>query len=49
MLAQGARELLVTNEKGQIVGFLDEADITRAYHGATASAVDADERRAGSG
>jgi CIC family chloride channel protein len=46
MLAQGARELLVTNEKGQIVGFLDEADITRAYHGATASVVDADERRA---
>jgi CIC family chloride channel protein len=45
MLKQGVRELLVTNEKGQIVGFLDEADITRAYHGATASVVDADERR----
>jgi CIC family chloride channel protein len=45
MLSQGVRELLVTNEKGQIVGFLDEADITRAYHGATASVVDEEERR----
>jgi CIC family chloride channel protein len=45
MLTQGARELLVTNARGQIVGFLDEADITRAYHGATASVVSAEERR----
>jgi CIC family chloride channel protein len=44
LLTQGVRELLVTNEEGQIVGFLDEAEITRAYHGATASTVDADER-----
>jgi hypothetical protein len=36
---QGVRELLVTNEAGQVVGFLDEAEITRAYHGATASIV----------
>jgi CIC family chloride channel protein len=43
-LAQGTREVLVTNEKGQIVGFLDEADITRAYHGATMSVSDTDQR-----
>jgi CIC family chloride channel protein len=40
ILVQGVRELLVTNEAGQIVGFLDEAEITRAYHGAIAGAVD---------
>lgn len=44
ILTQGVRELLVTNAKGQIVGFLDEADITRAYHGATASVPDVAER-----
>jgi chloride channel protein, CIC family len=38
LLTQGVRELLVTNEDGKIVGFLDEAEITRAYHGATTSA-----------
>jgi CIC family chloride channel protein len=37
LLIQGVRELLVTNEDGKIVGFLDEAEITRAYHGATTS------------
>jgi CIC family chloride channel protein len=37
LLTQGVRELLVTNEDGKIVGFLDEAEITRAYHGATTS------------
>jgi CIC family chloride channel protein len=40
LLTQGVRELLVTNEQGKIVGFLDEAEITRAYHGATASTLD---------
>jgi len=44
ILTQGVRELLVTNDEGRIVGFLDEAEITRAYHGATASTVDAAER-----
>jgi CIC family chloride channel protein len=44
LLTQGVRELLVTDETGQIVGFLDEAEITRAYHGATASTVDPRER-----
>ena len=36
LLACGARELLVVDDSGRIVGFLDEADVTRAYHGETA-------------
>jgi CIC family chloride channel protein len=36
MLKSGARELIVVNEAGQIVGFLDEAEITQIYHAATA-------------
>jgi CIC family chloride channel protein len=31
MLRRGARELIVTDENGRIVGFLDEADVTREY------------------
>jgi CBS domain-containing protein len=31
MLRQGARELIVTDDAGRIVGFLDEADVTREY------------------
>ncbi|MEO7111627.1 MAG: chloride channel protein [Polyangiaceae bacterium] len=37
LLECGARELIVTDDAGRIVGFLDEADITRAYHGETAT------------
>jgi CIC family chloride channel protein len=37
ILEQGVREILVTNSEGKIVGFLDEAEITRFYHNATAS------------
>jgi chloride channel protein, CIC family len=44
LLTQGVRELLVTDDQGKIVGFLDEAEITRAYHGATASTLDTGER-----
>jgi CIC family chloride channel protein len=44
LLTQGVRELLVTNDDGQIVGFLDEAEITRAYHGATAPTVESSKR-----
>jgi CIC family chloride channel protein len=33
LLAHEARELLVVDDHGQIVGFLSEAEITRAYHG----------------
>ena len=36
LLESGARELIVIDDAGHIVGFLDEADITRAYHGETA-------------
>jgi CIC family chloride channel protein len=36
ILTHGVRELLVVDEKGRITGFLDEADITRAYHSSTA-------------
>jgi CIC family chloride channel protein len=38
ILANNVRELLVVNEDGKIVGFLDEADITRVYHSATSKA-----------
>jgi CIC family chloride channel protein len=44
ILTQSVRELVVTNESGRIVGLLDEADITRAYHGATTSSSDTGER-----
>jgi CIC family chloride channel protein len=36
LLEHGVRELLVTDSEGKIVGILDESDITRAYHEATA-------------
>ncbi|WP_104985039.1 chloride channel protein [Sorangium cellulosum] len=36
LLDHGVRELLVTDGDGKIVGFLDESDVTRAYHDATA-------------
>jgi CIC family chloride channel protein len=35
MLKSSVRELLVVDESGTIVGFLDEADVTRVYHSAT--------------
>jgi CIC family chloride channel protein len=35
ILANNVRELLVVDGDGRIVGFLDEADITRVYHSAT--------------
>jgi CIC family chloride channel protein len=37
ILEEGLREILVCDETGRIVGFLDESDITRVYHGASAS------------
>jgi CIC family chloride channel protein len=37
LLECGARELIVVDDAGRIVGFLDEADVTRAYHGETAT------------
>lgn len=38
MLAHGLRELPVVDAQGQIIGFLDEAEVTRVYLDATASA-----------
>jgi chloride channel protein, CIC family len=38
MLANSVRELLVVDAAGKIVGFLDEADVTRVYHSATSKA-----------
>jgi chloride channel protein, CIC family len=35
LLAHEARELIVIDDNGRIVGFLSEAEITRAYHGQT--------------
>jgi chloride channel protein, CIC family len=35
ILANNVRELLVVDQTGRILGFLDEADITRVYHSAT--------------
>jgi CIC family chloride channel protein len=37
ILEHGLREILVVDEQGRIVGFLDEAEITRVYHDSTAS------------
>ncbi len=39
LLDHGLRELLVVDEDGRVVGFLDEADIARAYIGVDDSAV----------
>ena len=36
MLKNGAREVLVVDEAGKIIGFLDEAEITQVYHATTA-------------
>ncbi len=35
LLEHEVRELLVLDDRGKIVGFLDEADVARAYHDAT--------------
>jgi CIC family chloride channel protein len=35
LLHHGAREVLVTDQTGKIIGFLDEAEISQFYHGAT--------------
>ena len=37
ILEHGLREILVVDDQGRIVGFLDEAEITRVYQDATAS------------
>ena len=37
ILEHGLREIAVVGDNGQIVGFLDEAEITRVYHDATVS------------
>ena len=36
MLKNGVRELIVVDQSGRIVGFLDESEITQIYHQATA-------------
>jgi CIC family chloride channel protein len=35
IMEHGVREIIVVDDGGRIVGFLDEADITRVYHEAT--------------
>ncbi len=37
LLEHGLREVLVVDDAGKIVGFLDESEITRVYHDATVS------------
>jgi chloride channel protein, CIC family len=37
ILEHGLREIVVVNEDGHIVGFLDEGEITRVYHDASVS------------
>jgi CIC family chloride channel protein len=37
ILEHGLREIVVTDDSGKIVGFLDESEINRIYHNATAS------------
>jgi CIC family chloride channel protein len=36
ILEHGLREIVVVGPDGRIVGFLDEAEITRVYHSTTA-------------
>jgi CIC family chloride channel protein len=40
ILEQGVREIIVIDAQDRIVGFLDEAEITRVYHDATTSRQD---------
>jgi len=42
LLSEGVRELIVVDDDARIVGFLDEAEIARTYHGRTSP----DDRRA---
>jgi CBS domain-containing protein len=37
ILENGLREIVVVGPEGRIVGFLDEAEITRVYHRAIAN------------
>jgi CBS domain-containing protein len=37
MLAHGLREIPVVDDTGKVVGFLDEADLSRAYVAAGAA------------
>jgi len=37
LLSNDARELIVLDDGGRIIGFLDEAEITKTYHGRTAT------------
>jgi CIC family chloride channel protein len=37
LLEHGLREVIVTDSEGKIIGFLDEAEITRIYHNSTAT------------
>jgi chloride channel protein, CIC family len=39
LLLHGVREIVVVNDEGRVVGFLDEAEITQLYHVQGASAV----------
>ena len=41
ILEHGLREIIVVDEDGRIVGFLDEAEINRVYHRATSRSVSA--------
>jgi CIC family chloride channel protein len=40
ILEHGLREIVVVDSNDRIVGFLDEAEITRAYHSTTVSRRD---------
>jgi len=42
ILEHGLREIIVIGPHGRIIGFLDEAEITRVYHRATSSRRDPD-------
>jgi CIC family chloride channel protein len=44
ILEHGLREVVVTDEAGRIVGFLDEAQITRVYHDSTVSRTSTPDR-----
>jgi len=41
LLANNVRELIVLAEDGRIIGFIDEADLAKVYHGKTSATVSA--------
>ena len=44
LLLNGVREIVVVNDEGRVVGFLDEAEITQLYRASTQGAAAPDRK-----